>query len=394
LYLLVSDSAEIAQTVVPRRLLGAVLLWTLPIAGIRLRRAADTIQLLNNDLDSKVTASGKKLRLTMARLNEAQRLTGFGNWEVRTDTGEVWWSQQTYLLLGLDPSASTACINSFIECVHADDRVRVREAMDEIREKGRPYSITYRVRRPDDTVRHFRDQAAAEFDDDGGITRIVGTIQDVSDQIELEHEVIAISERERMSIGHDLHDTLAQDLTALTLLIKNVESSLGKKTRASEEGFQQLYEIASNAIATTRALAVGLSPVQIGDIGLVAGLERVAAHARSLYRIDCSVNVAGRIPVGDGIHARQVYRIVQEAVTNAARHADASKITIFATNIGGRFRVEIMDDGIGFVPPSTAGAGMGLRIMEYRARRVGGDLSVSRRDEGGTVVLFTCQWAS
>ena len=306
LYLLASGSFDIAQTVLPRRLLGVVLLWTLPIVGIRLRRAADTIQALNNDLDAKVTASVKELQQTTTRLDEAQKLSGLGNWEVRADTGEMWWSQQTYSLLGLDPNVSTACIDTFIECVHADDRARVRKAIDGIQESGRSYSINYRVRLPNEAVRYFRDQAAAEFSDDGSIKRVLGTIQDVSDQIELEHEVIAISERERTSIGHDLHDTLAQDLTALTLLIKSVESRLGEKAQASDEEFKQLYAITSTAIATTRTLAIGLSPVQIGDMGLVAGLERIAEHARSLNQIDCSVNVAGNIPVGEGIHARQV----------------------------------------------------------------------------------------
>jgi len=401
LYLLVSGLSEIAQTVSPRRLVGVVLLWILPITGIRLRRAAETIQKLNADLDARVTASVAELRLTTSRLNEAQKLIGLGNWEHRLAANELWWSQQTYHLLGLDPGETTPSTEAFIRCLHPDDRERVRAAIAELHDSGKPYSINYRVRLPDGTIRHFRDEGGAEFDDDGNITRILGTIQDVSEQIELEHEVIAISERKRTQIGHDLHDTLAQDLTALTLLLKGVESRMLDANSSSKDDFEQLYAITGNAIATTRSLAVGLSPMLVGNIGLAAGL---AENSRRVYRVDCRVSVAGNIQVGDGIHARQVYRITQEAIANAVRHGQASRIDILAAAADGQFSLEISDNGVGFRSPVSTETeteteteiekGMGLRIMDYRARQIGGDLIVSRRDEGGTLVSFTCQWGA
>lgn len=212
---------------------------------------------------------------------------------------------------------------------------------------------------------------------------------EMAERIKLEREVLEISDREKQRVGHDLHDSLGQKLTGAAFLSRALAQGL-RETAPERQSAAQLSDILKDSVAQVRRIARGLAPVEVGQDGLKEALERLAGETRAAYGVECELVARGqpRLPGGEApVH---LYRIAQEAVTNAARHGQARRIVIrlLAEDGGGRLRVE--DDGVGLPDQVEAGGGLGLRLMRYRAGLMGGAWAARRRPEGGTLV--ECAW--
>jgi len=149
---------------------------------------------------------------------------------------------------------------------------------------------------------------------------------------------------------------------------------------------QKIAQLLQDALTQTRAVARGLYPVKLEAEGLASALSEMAAsfshHAPVRFTVECETPVL----VADHLVAVHLYRIAQEAVSNALRHAAPRQIVIALRAVEQKIQLQISDDGKGIFEFNPRGAGMGLSIMTYRAHSIGGTLSVERRREGGTVV--------
>ncbi|HVS25486.1 MAG TPA: PAS domain S-box protein [Gammaproteobacteria bacterium] len=222
-----------------------------------------------------------------------------------------------------------------------------------------------------------------------GEDEVVVTVRDFTDRIELEREVIASSERERTRIGQDLHDGLAQLLIGVKLLLAALGDKLGDAGSPHRADAERAAELVSRAIAQTSELAHGLSPIPRRG-RLADALRQLARESEQILGVDCDVVCMcepGPTEVNETT-ATNLYRIAQEAITNAVKHGKASRVEVRCGNVDGRVELTIADDGtgIGEADPASNGGGLGLHIMSYRARSIGGDLSVQPRAEGGTLV--------
>jgi signal transduction histidine kinase len=144
-----------------------------------------------------------------------------------------------------------------------------------------------------------------------------------------------------------------------------------------------------DAVVETRNLARGLVPVPLEDAGLVSALRGLAHSVTRLQGITCTLQSDDRATDQDEITATHFYRIAQEAISNAARHGRARNIAISLTTIGDRVALQITDDGIGMSKVPSNSHGMGLNIMNYRARLSGGELTIREGSSGGTIVSCT-----
>lgn len=216
----------------------------------------------------------------------------------------------------------------------------------------------------------------------------------------LEQRILEISEEERRRIGHDLHDGLGQHLTAISLLSQSLASRLNGDKPLTAESLaayasqaDRITSMVSDSIRWTRDLARGLSPLTLETEGLVAALEELAINASNLFDIRCTFDFDGgdnRLEL-DGPTALHVYRIVQEAVNNSVRHGKAKEVRIELERTGRRVNLRVADRGTGLSARTIAQPGIGLRIMQYRARMIGAALAVERiASEGGTLV--TCSF--
>jgi PAS domain S-box-containing protein len=197
----------------------------------------------------------------------------------------------------------------------------------------------------------------------------------------------AVREEERTGMARELHDELGQTLTALKMDI----AWIGRRANANRELDGKLAEMSrmtDGMIQEIRRISAELRPVVLDDLGLAAALEWYASEFGERIGIPCNV----RVDLGDAILERDLstaaFRIYQEALTNVARHAAASCVDITLRMDASNLRLEIADDGVG-LPQSTKRPGsLGLVGMRERARRLGGECVVSRREPKGTIVTL------
>lgn len=220
-----------------------------------------------------------------------------------------------------------------------------------------------------------------------------GIARDITERKRLEREVLEISDGEQMRIGQDLHDGLGQHLTGIAFLAKVIASELAEEGSAQAQAAEKIARLVQDAISRTRDLAHGLSPLGLEAEGLGAALQELARRTEDLSGLRCEFRERGASTPCAGNAAVQLYRIAQESVNNAVKHARARTITITLTTEDGHGILNIEDDGTGYAMNRPARGGMGLHVMAYRARMIGGSL-VTRAGDGGTRrgTVVTCSF--
>ncbi len=214
-------------------------------------------------------------------------------------------------------------------------------------------------------------------------------VRDITRLIELEREILAISEREQRRLGNDLHDDLCQQLAGIQFVSQTLASNLAVRSDPETPQAREIAQAVQHAMVQTRELARGLSPVSLEADGLMAALGELAARTQRVFRIQCHFRCDRPVLVPDHSVAIHLYRIAQEAVGNAVKHGKASTIDVLLTAADMSVRLAVTDNGIGIprrLPPQR---GLGLRIMQYRAGVIGGSLLVQRETTGGTSVVCT-----
>lgn len=261
--------------------------------------------------------------------------------------------------------------------------VATKHALD----RSKPY-LAY-LRRKDGTVVPA-EVCGANHSDDGEVLR-VSAIRDVTSRMRLEREVIEISEREQTRIGRDLHDGLGQTLTGVSLSLGSLAKRLGADREASEE-LAAVGKLLAGAISDVRRIAKTLTPDIEGLGGFQRALESLAAEIRRSNQIDCHVTIAADCLIHDETAATHIYRITQEALSNAVRHSDAKLIELTLKRHKGIYSLEIADDGRGIGVDIENTEGMGFKNMRYRAHSLNGTIDVKPREGGGTRVV--CQFVA
>jgi len=201
-------------------------------------------------------------------------------------------------------------------------------------------------------------------------------------------EIIAeVSEAERRRFGQDLHDGLGQMLTGVAFLCKTLEQKLAGKSQQESDETKTISKLLGEAIETAREIARGLLPVPAQADGLVQALKSLADQITSQFQIECEFLDASSVRISDPGTANHLFRIAQEAVNNAVKHASPQRIDICLQAADATGCLTIKDNGRG-ISSAASGRGSGLDIMRHRAAAIGGSLRVSADPGGGTVM--TC----
>ena len=211
--------------------------------------------------------------------------------------------------------------------------------------------------------------------------------KEIQDRMQLEEEILGISEHEQQRIGHDLHDSLCQHLTGVALAGEVLSEQLAAKSLPEAKAVDQIVEMVEGAIDLTRTLARGLHPFDLKGEGFTDALRELAATITEGFKTPCAFECDTPVEILEPGVATHLYRITQEAVTNAVKHSNATEILVRLEAGTGGLTLTIRDDGVG-VPQKIPG-GMGLRTMAHRASVIGATFSVERQPSGGTRV--TCQ---
>ena len=216
-------------------------------------------------------------------------------------------------------------------------------------------------------------------------------VRDVTERVELQREVNDVEERERSRIGRDIHDGLGQSLTAISLALRQLSQQLEREASPHQAALQRISESVCGCIGEAGRIARALTPVVAENYGLREALAKLAEEVNATTGVRCTLRAAARHRTHGRELETQLYRIAQESVANALRHAAPSAIEIDYGCDGVNCRLAVSDDGRGIPPPEARVAGLGLRSMQYRAGLIGATLEVAPLPQGGTRVTCICR---
>ncbi len=268
------------------------------------------------------------------------------------------------------------------------DRDGVLEKLRHILDTGETATYEFQSAEADE-VRYFENRAVLVRDNGIGTGVSIST-RDITERKRLEQEILDVSGRERQSIGRDLHDGLGQELTGVALMLRGLGSRVEQRCPDAMDSINEIVGLVNQSIENARSLARGLLPVRKETGGLAFALRELASRSRDLYGME--VNFRAEVWPAlnlDETDASHLYRITQEALTNAARHGHATLVDIFLLVTRSTFLLYITDNGEGFHLPASPYSGMGLKIMKYRAGMIGARFEIGPNEPRGTVVRVT-----
>ena len=245
--------------------------------------------------------------------------------------------------------------------------------------EGRSIQVEFDGRRSDAT--HFAAAGVLSRFEVVGRNHSLLVLQDVSERKQLERAILEAVSREQYRIGNDLHDGLGQELTGIALMLRGLAGRVTSEYPSILPEIEGITRLVNSSIESTRALARGLSPVNLERGGLSDALDGLAMHASELYgvTVTCTHRVKTIRPLSTEL-SNHLYRIAQEAVRNAVRHGQARSIRLHLHGARAKVRLTVTDDGVGMPSDAVDAPGMGLKIMRYRARILGGEVRFERAD--------------
>ena len=251
---------------------------------------------------------------------------------------------------------------------------------------------------PSDTVRIFAFGGTPVHDHAGNHILTYLTLRDVTHQrqaekdrraLDLERAIVTRLDTERRRLGRELHDGIRQQLVGIQMLSQNLQKKLSAKGVPEASLMQEFTELIRDVNIQLRALLNELAPSQITAEHLLPALERAARNIEQWYGISCTLTASGHVTPTSDEMAAHLYHIAQEAMTNAAKHSQASEIRLSITQKDRRLTLQVTDDGVGLPSSFDKAGGMGVTNMRQRAELIGAAIDIEGRPEAGTIM--TCR---
>ncbi len=220
----------------------------------------------------------------------------------------------------------------------------------------------------------------------GGLTV---TIADVTGQRALEREVLNVATRERVRLAADIHDGVGQELVGIAMLLQGAATGRSSGAESQRSQLEGVIRQLNGAIGGIRALARGLSPLQVVRGSLSYALQRLVLDENGPLEVLLEIDANVESRTIDDVAADHVYRIAHEAVRNAIRHSGGRTVSVTCAVEDEHLVLSVADDGRGITRQPLQPAGIGLQLMQYRAHMIRGNLTVDSLDAGGTCICLT-----
>jgi two-component system sensor histidine kinase UhpB len=351
--------------------------------------------------EAPAPAADRALQRVVEQLKQAEHVAKLGSWEWDIRTGELTWSDELYRIFGLHPGAWLPSASGFFTRIHPDDVATVGNAVSQALNGGRPFHTEYRIVRADGSICTVEARGELQVDRDGRPERMMGTAADVTERKAAERALLesreqlrsladrlaAVREEERARISREIHDELGQALTALKFELAWLRD---QSEGASLERIAAMDRLIDGTASAVRRIANDLRPGILDALGLAAAIEWEAEQFAARTGIACRVRILDECSDLDEKRSTTLFRALQEALTNVARHAQAQRVVIRLRRWRGAAELSVADDGRGIASadPPRLGGGLGLVGMAERARACGGTTSIARRRGRGTVLTM------
>lgn len=338
----------------------------------------------------------EELRTRERQLREAQTLALLGSWEWDpTGDGTAVWSDELRGIFGVGPDFRPST-ETFLDLVVPEDRERIRTVLRASLDKVDPFAHEYRIVRGDGTIRSIHSLSFVERDDRGVMTRVVGVAQDVTEREGSLAELRALSVRlqtiredEARRIAREVHDEIGQSLTALAMDVAWLERKLTRRTRKGEllAKLEAMSRLVRSTTESVQRISSDLRPGVLDELGLEAAAEWAVSEFADRTGVQSRFASSLNGTDVDPPRATAVFRILQEALTNVARHAAASRLYVSVTAHDAELRLMVRDNGVGIEAERVLdSASLGLLGMRERARSLGGTVEIGPAPRHGTAV--------
>jgi signal transduction histidine kinase len=233
-------------------------------------------------------------------------------------------------------------------------------------------------------------RGCAVRDASGSLERIVGITRDITEEKALQEELVNVSDQERHSLGHDLHDDACQRLAAMKMKCEALALRLEEQHSPGAGMARELTHELSEISSLLRNVARGLAPVDVEGEGLVPALDKLVLMQESIHEVPCFFHADENVVVENEVAATHLYRIAQEFISNAARHGKPERIDVKLETLPDEVRLTVTNDGRPFLKRAREYAGMGLKIIRYRASAIGASVEIRPRTDGITGTVAEC----
>ena len=357
---------------------------------------------IGTEVTERVEAE-EALRESEAFHRLAAEAGNMGTWSVDLETGDAVLSSRMAELMGYASGEHEAVSSraepghwqqrvpreAWMASIHPDDRAVLEQALSAARDRKEPLDLEFRVEH-DGQTRWLYAKGRVKSNGAGQGRRLRGASINVTQRHELEEALVSASETVRRDIGRRLHDVLSSDLVALAIRGENLRDRLSTGSVGIEEAAETLGAIIDGVRAgaeQSRTLSHVLMPVALQEEHLAAALQHLCREQAELGTPVPTFEGNREEPrPEDKETAMHLYRIANEAITNAQRHAGATRIGVRLFREGGRLVLTVWDDGEGLPNGAGSGDGIGLQTMKHRSDFIGATLQIRPADGGGTVV--------
>ena len=356
------------------------------------RRAVEiALRLSHDELEKRVQERTASLRENQARLQLAQAAARIGTFEWNLRTGDYIRSKELAAMYGLPSENQNQPREFWLQQVHPNDRPMLEALSQKARDTHETVEGEWRVYWPDGSIHWLFGRWQVFLDENGQPLNVIGVNMDITERKRLEEELMQAVENEMRRIGHDLHDGVGQQLTALTLFNASLLAGLGEQTSPLASGLKKLGEGLHDIVRDIRVLSHGLAPVPIRESGLTDALQQLASDTSVMAGVECEFVNRGFVSLEDRPQAAHLYRIAQEAVNNALKHSGARKITIALAAQAGGWELVVADNGRGFQDNGRLETGLGVRAMRHRAGLIGARFKLESGPGEGTRIICSGQ---
>jgi len=343
------------------------------------------------------------LAASEARLTEAQRVAHIGSWEWSIAEDRIWWSDELYRIYGIEKDELVPTYHGYISRVHPDDVAGTAAAFWAAVQHRAPFIYDHRIRRPDGTIRVLHSRGQVIADAQGRALRVAGSCWDITDQIDLQEELRAsndrlralaarldsVREEERRGMAREVHDQIGQALTALKLDLGWVRKQVaGKMNEAVVARLTGMEGLIDQTLETARRVSADLRPAILDDLGLGAAIAWQSREFEKRTGIACTLELPSERPRLPAQAAVALFRIVQEALTNVARHAGAARVWVRLEVTEEAATLTVSDDGRGAGSDELGRpSSLGVLGMRERALVLGGSVTIAGTPGAGTTVV-------
>jgi PAS domain S-box-containing protein len=332
------------------------------------------------------------LRQREADLSEAQRLAKVGSWQWDPQTDTVTWSRELYLIAGRDPSLPAVSYKEHSTLYTAESWEKLRRAVEEALQTGKPYELDLEMIRADGTRRWLIGRGEASRDSSGRVVQLRGTVQDITERKNANEalsswgrRLIEAQEQERTRVARDLHDHISQRVALLAIQLEQLKADLPSPTVEFLSQIDEIRTQTSLMATEVQTLSHGLHSPKLEYLGIVAAMKDFCAEFSGRQKVKAIFmhkDVPRSVPKEISLC---LFRVLQEALQNALKHSGVRRFQVSLRGASDRVELTVSDSGMGFDPKTAmTNWGLGLVSMHERLQLVQGALSIESQPKRGT----------